>query len=421
MPVLDSKPNKIPGAAAEFIYMESGATYNATTDQIAATVVDPVENLSELRTIDGVAGQVVYIAGRTTAGDGGDGHFRWVTGDQSANVAADTESIIWVAGTDGTGVGGAWNKIPQGRIIVGGKTVSGAGLRDGINVAQTITGTTNTHAFADKSEISAVTDSGTYGSFDNTVKISGSHAHNHVYGFQDRTDYQGSGTLSDMSGLYSAPTHSGSGTITQRVGAEVRDVTKTGGGTLVGNIGVFIRNLAAGVSNVALNIAQITGYAIYAPGDAKSYLKGQLGIGVDNTGNNAIQFSNSQTGGSTTTGILDTQSTSVVLSASGDKNLIFANNGANRLVVKTSANSYAVAPGSDNAQPLGTVAERWLNTYSVNIRPGAGSAIWTSGTGSPEGAVTAVVGSMYTRTDGGAGSTLYIKESGSGNTGWVAK
>jgi len=28
---------------------------------------------------------------------------------------------------------------------------------------------------------------------------------------------------------------------------------------------------------------------------------------------------------------------------------------------------------------------------------------------------------MYTRTDGGAGTTLYVKESGTANTGWVAK
>jgi peroxiredoxin len=31
------------------------------------------------------------------------------------------------------------------------------------------------------------------------------------------------------------------------------------------------------------------------------------------------------------------------------------------------------------------------------------------------------VGSLFLRTDGGANTTLYIKESGSGNTGWVAK
>lgn len=44
-----------------------------------------------------------------------------------------------------------------------------------------------------------------------------------------------------------------------------------------------------------------------------------------------------------------------------------------------------------------------------------------TGTGSPEGAVIASVGALYTRTDGGTGTTLYVKESGTGNTGWVAK
>lgn len=43
------------------------------------------------------------------------------------------------------------------------------------------------------------------------------------------------------------------------------------------------------------------------------------------------------------------------------------------------------------------------------------------GTGSPEGVKTAPVGSMYGRTDGGAGTSFYVKESGTGNTGWVAK
>lgn len=50
-----------------------------------------------------------------------------------------------------------------------------------------------------------------------------------------------------------------------------------------------------------------------------------------------------------------------------------------------------------------------------------GGQIWAVGYGSPEGAVAAPVGSLYTRTDGGADTTLYIKESGTSNTGWVAK
>lgn len=52
---------------------------------------------------------------------------------------------------------------------------------------------------------------------------------------------------------------------------------------------------------------------------------------------------------------------------------------------------------------------------------GNNNALWRTGTGSPEGAVTAPVGSLYTDTSGGAGTTLYVKESGAGNTGWVAK
>lgn len=41
------------------------------------------------------------------------------------------------------------------------------------------------------------------------------------------------------------------------------------------------------------------------------------------------------------------------------------------------------------------------------------------GSGSPEGAITAPVGSLYMRTDGTSGTTLYIKETGAGNTGWT--
>lgn len=51
----------------------------------------------------------------------------------------------------------------------------------------------------------------------------------------------------------------------------------------------------------------------------------------------------------------------------------------------------------------------------------SGGVLWRTGTGSPEGVVTASVGSMYTDVAGGAGTTLYVKESGTGNTGWVAK
>lgn len=50
-----------------------------------------------------------------------------------------------------------------------------------------------------------------------------------------------------------------------------------------------------------------------------------------------------------------------------------------------------------------------------------GGITWTSGAGSPEGVVTAPVGSLYSRSDGGVLTSLYVKQSGSGNTGWAGK
>jgi hypothetical protein len=59
-----------------------------------------------------------------------------------------------------------------------------------------------------------------------------------------------------------------------------------------------------------------------------------------------------------------------------------------------------------------------LQGASVKLAAGP---TWTSGTGSPEGVVTAPIGSLYSNRSGGASTTLYVKTSGAGNTGWTAK
>lgn len=43
------------------------------------------------------------------------------------------------------------------------------------------------------------------------------------------------------------------------------------------------------------------------------------------------------------------------------------------------------------------------------------------GSGTPEGAVSAPIGSVFLRSDGSTSTTLYVKTSGTGNTGWTAK
>lgn len=44
----------------------------------------------------------------------------------------------------------------------------------------------------------------------------------------------------------------------------------------------------------------------------------------------------------------------------------------------------------------------------------------TSGTGTPENNVVGNVGDLFLRTDGGTNTTLYVKESGTSDTGWSA-
>jgi hypothetical protein len=50
----------------------------------------------------------------------------------------------------------------------------------------------------------------------------------------------------------------------------------------------------------------------------------------------------------------------------------------------------------------------------------AASPVMRSGTGTPQGVISAVQGSLFLRTDGGAGTTLYVREAGSA-TNWTAK
>ena len=57
---------------------------------------------------------------------------------------------------------------------------------------------------------------------------------------------------------------------------------------------------------------------------------------------------------------------------------------------------------------------------AVQIGGNEGGVVCLMGNGDPNGVVTAKIGSTYQRADGTAEACLYIKESGSSNTGWVA-
>ena len=87
-------------------------------------------------------------------------------------------------------------------------------------------------------------------------------------------------------------------------------------------------------------------------------------------------------------------------------------------MIRSASNEMALYSDTSGAAFLlnATVA-----SHQVYVGDSTSTPKLMQGTGSPEGVVTAVRGSQFMRTDGGAGTCLYVKESGTGNTGWVAK
>jgi len=67
----------------------------------------------------------------------------------------------------------------------------------------------------------------------------------------------------------------------------------------------------------------------------------------------------------------------------------------------------------------GLIKQVQIDTLLVGVTNAQPKII--SGSGSPEGVEVARIGSIFLRIDGGAATTMYIKESGTGNTGWIAK
>lgn len=81
------------------------------------------------------------------------------------------------------------------------------------------------------------------------------------------------------------------------------------------------------------------------------------------------------------------------------------------------SSEYVFGTGTFNAQFRVLNNVYTTNYQSVKINS---DRFILSGSGTPESSVTGPVGSFYLRTDGAAGTTAYIKETGSGNTGWSA-
>jgi hypothetical protein len=111
-----------------------------------------------------------------------------------------------------------------------------------------------------------------------------------------------------------------------------------------------------------------------------------------------------------------------------------ADNADNSLVdgnVLASVSSPSTSTGILTDSLKGTIGDNTITGFDRNtvdsaltgvptLRRTLGRSYRFEGNGSPEGVITAPVSSMHSRLDGGASTSLYVKGSGTGNTGWVA-
>lgn len=70
--------------------------------------------------------------------------------------------------------------------------------------------------------------------------------------------------------------------------------------------------------------------------------------------------------------------------------------------------------------------ERWRQNTQTQLREALSAVqqlndLFLFGTGSPEGRVSASPGKIYLNLTGGAGTTLFVKETGNEASGWIAK
>lgn len=92
--------------------------------------------------------------------------------------------------------------------------------------------------------------------------------------------------------------------------------------------------------------------------------------------------------------------------------------------LKTTSSKFTLYyPGGIIYEAIVTASVPLMKIYgNLWLTSPAGAPVYLLvGVGTPEASKTAPIGSIYMRTDGGAGTTFYVKESGTGNTGWVGK
>jgi hypothetical protein len=187
---------------------------------------------------------------------------------------------------------------------------------------------------------------------------------------------------------------------------------ETGGDWKIVHNGVEMLRSASATSQVTLPVGLIVGGGTGAP---SFFLNGGAGTAEGPS----IQF---RTANATIPAAIGTEA---VITGAGTSQALVLNTYSG-LDLKLNPASGIVKPLADNATALGNASFRFTNGYFSTALFSPKVCFTTTvcdwvGTGTPEGAITAGIGSTFRRTNGGAATSFYVKESGTGNTGWVAK
>lgn len=270
-----------------------------------------------------------------------------------------------------------------------------------------------------------------YANFDAAASL-GSTGHNHIAAFQSRIGIRATGNVTSMFGVVAIDSIF-SGTVGERSALDIRDVAMQGG-TLAANYGLRIKGLSAATANTGILVET---------------LGGQTAIEVKHpaTGNITQTLYNRSTAGVGDQSLIKWKASSVEGAAIG---MELRSGTTADFVIKT--NNAGTTNLSERVRVTGaglvgineTTAGAQLDVRGTSSTTGAALRVRNStpnsvfqvdnngdltifggtkiltGASAPEGAVAAPPGSHYMRNTGGAGTSFYVKESGSGNTGWVA-
>lgn len=327
-----------------------------------------INSLAVLKTYAGrYDGDQISLLGTVAIGLNG-GPFYW---SASSTATADDNTVVQVTGLST----GRWIRFSlssaglrttgYGSIIAGDNPVTGPAVRDAFTAARNVVGETDCHDFASKTVISGVTDYGGFGTFDATTTLIGSNNQDHMFDFQARNKYSGSGSINYFAGMILRPEHNGTGVINNRFGIDLTGTVITAGGTILEETGIRIRELVGANANVGLRtdqriVAGKVSYNIYSPATAPSYHNGSVAIGVDT--NATAKFTVTH-GLGTQTGFMDSTSDTVQIGSVGDSYFGVYTNAGLRLELRNSAEGYTFRPGTTNTQYNGDASKYWKGGY----------------------------------------------------------